>query len=187
MLTASDPLPARPQRVLVAGVSGSGKTTLAGRIGTLLGIPHTEIDGLFHGPNWTERADFADDVDRLTQEPAWVTEWQYRQVRPLLAERADTLVWLDFPVDVSMRRLIGRTVRRRLRRQELWNGNIEPPFHTFFTDRDHIIRWGWRTRNKLQAMVPGMDLNYPGLCVIRLQSPNDVEIWLSGLQQSSKW
>jgi adenylate kinase family enzyme len=66
MLTASDPLPTRVQRVLVAGVSGSGKTTLAGRIGAILGIPHTEIDSLFHGPNWVPRASFANDVDHLT-------------------------------------------------------------------------------------------------------------------------
>src|SRR3712207_7517851 len=45
-----DQLPHRPARVVVAGTSGSGKTTLAARIGRELGIPHVEIDALFHGP-----------------------------------------------------------------------------------------------------------------------------------------
>lgn len=164
--------------MLLAGVSGSGKTTLAGRVGSILNIPQTEIDSLFHGPNWEPRADFADDVDRLSSAPAWITEWQYSTVRRLLAGRADTLIWLDFPVPVSMGRLIRRTVRRRMRREELWNGNQEPPLHTLFSDQDHIIRWGWRTRHKLRDLVPTLEGKFPGLCVVRLTSPAEVEQWL---------
>jgi adenylate kinase family enzyme len=50
MLTERDALPARPQRVIVAGTSGSGKSTLAARIAREAGLPYVEIDGLFHGP-----------------------------------------------------------------------------------------------------------------------------------------
>ncbi|POH74229.1 AAA family ATPase [Arthrobacter glacialis] len=184
MLSATDPLPARPQRILVAGVSGSGKTSLAGRLGQLLEVPHTEIDALFHGPNWTERTDFMADVDHLSSAPGWVTEWQYRQARPLLAERADTLLWLDFPMPVSMWRLIRRTARRRLRREELWNGNFEGPLWTLFTDRDHIIRWGWQTRNKLKAAIPVLAQSQPHLQVVRLRSPREVEHWVKNLRHA---
>ncbi|PYI67821.1 AAA family ATPase [Arthrobacter livingstonensis] len=182
MLTAIDPLPARPRRILVAGVSGSGKTTLAGRIGAVLNVPHVEIDSLFHGPDWTPRESFVQDVAAFTGAPGWVTERQYRQVRQLLAQRAELLVWLDFPFPFSMWRPIRRTVRRRLRRQELWNGNIEPAFHTIFTDPGHIIRWGWRARNKLKAVVPGLEQEIPGLHVVRLSSPRDVDAWVDNLQ-----
>lgn len=46
------------QRILVAGASGAGKSTLAADISAKLGIPYTEIDSLFHGPNWEPREDF---------------------------------------------------------------------------------------------------------------------------------
>ncbi len=46
-------LPARPQRVLVAGTSGAGKTTVARHVALALSVPHVEIDGLFHGPGWS--------------------------------------------------------------------------------------------------------------------------------------
>lgn len=83
LLTAEDPLPGRPRRVVVAGASGSGKTTLASRVGEALQVPHVEIDGLFHGPGWTPRPTFPDEVRRFVSEPAWVTEWQCNQVRDL--------------------------------------------------------------------------------------------------------
>lgn len=184
MFSATDPLPALPRRVLVAGVSGSGKTTIARRLGQLLEVPHTEIDSLFHGPNWEPRADFMADVGRFSNAPGWVTEWQYGQARPLLAERADTLVWLDFPVPVSMWRLIRRTARRRLRREELWNGNFEGSLWAVFTDRDHIIRWGWQTRNKLKAAVPVLAQTRPQLQIVRLRSPREAELWVNNLRHA---
>ena len=97
VLSATDPLPARPRRVLVAGTSGSGKTTLARTIGGILALPHVELDALFHGPGWTRRPRFEADVERFTGRPAWTTEWQYPRVRQLLLARADCLVWLDLP------------------------------------------------------------------------------------------
>src|SRR3712207_5102047 len=139
MLSAADPLPHRPQRILVAGVTGVGKTTLARRIADLTGAPYTEIDSLYHGPNWTYLETFPEDVRRLAAQPAWVTEWLYRSARPVLAARADTVVWLDLPTRVMLTRLVRRTVRRRLRREELWNGNVEAPLWHFVTGRDHIV------------------------------------------------
>jgi adenylate kinase family enzyme len=181
MFGASDPVDWTPRRVLVAGVSGVGKTTLASAISSILGVPHTEIDALFHGPDWVPRESFLRDVETLTSKDAWVTEWQYTQVRPLLARRADTLVWLDLPVRVALWRLITRTLRRSRSGVELWNGNVEPPLRRIFVDRDHIIRWGVRTRRKLKPVVPRLESEYPGLRVVRLRSQRDVEVWLATL------
>lgn len=141
MLQADDSLPVSPQRILIAGVTGVGKTTLVARISVITGIPHTEIDALHHGCGWSKRDSFVDDVTAFSGETRWVSEWQYREVRGLLADRADTLVWLDLPRRVALPRLLLRTIRRRILREELWNANVEPPLHTFFTNpSDNIIR-----------------------------------------------
>jgi len=178
VLSADDPLPHRPRRIVVAGVSGTGKTTLAGRIAVLLDIEHTEIDALFHGPGWTPRPEFLHDVQRLTQSEAWVTEWQYADARPLVAERADLMVWLDLPFRVTLARVVRRTVRRRLRREELWNGNRERPLWTFFTDREHIVRWAIRTRNKYDERIAALARD--GHVVVRLRTTAEVDRWLAG-------
>lgn len=182
MLGFDDPLPRQPQRVLVAGVSGSGKSTLAGRISALTGLPYVELDALYHGPGWTPRGAFLDDVRSLAAEDVWVTEWLYTSARPLLAARADLLVWLDPPfLTVTFPRVVRRTVRRRLRREVLWNGNTEPPLHTVFTDPDHIVRWSVSTRHHYRDQVPSAESAHPGLTVVRLRSRQQAEQWPSAV------
>jgi adenylate kinase family enzyme len=180
LLGAGDPLPGRPQRILVAGTSGSGKTTLAGRVADALAAPHIEIDALYHGPAWTPLASFESEVRRFSAEPRWVTEWQYDVVRRVLAERADLVVWLDLPKAVVMRRVVLRTVRRRMRREELWNGNLEPPLRTFVTDPEHIVRWAWTTHHKTGPRLAALRSQRPDLVIVRLRNRSAVNRWLRG-------
>ncbi|HEY6746909.1 MAG TPA: AAA family ATPase [Mycobacteriales bacterium] len=180
MLGPDDRLPHRPRRVLVAGTSGSGKTTLAAGIAAALGLPHVEIDALFHGPAWTPRPSFEADVRDFSAGPSWVTEWQYGAVRAHLADRADLLVWLDLPRSLVLRQVIRRTLVRRLRRQRLWNGNIEPPLRTVFTDRDHIVRWAWRTHDATGVRVAELRRRRPDLVVVRLRNRAEIARWSTG-------
>lgn len=169
----------------MAGTSGSGKTTMAARIGAVLEVPHVEIDSLYHGPAWTPRPSFAADVLRFSASPTWVTEWQYSSVRAHLAAHADLLVWLDLPRALVVRQVIQRTLARRLRRQHLWNGNIEPPLRTILTDREHIVRWAWNTHHRTATRVTELLHRRPDLTVVRLGSRNDATHWLNGpLRQS---
>ncbi len=181
MLRFDDPLPLRPRRVLVAGVSGAGKSTLARRIARVLDAPYTELDALYHGPEWTPREGFVEDVRMLADQPSWTTEWQYSTARPLLVERADLLVWLDVPfATVTLPRVVRRTLRRSLHREVLWNGNIEPPLRTFFYDREHIVRWSIRTRRKYKGRIPQLDADLPHLAIVRLRTQRELEAWMAG-------
>jgi adenylate kinase family enzyme len=177
MLGPRDRLPRCPQRVLVAGTSGAGKTSVARRLGQALALPQVEIDSLYHGPCWTPRGSFVAEVEAFTAEPRWVTEWQYHTVRALLAERADLVVWLDLPRATVMRQVITRTLRRRVRRQVLWNGNVEPPLRTILTDGEHIIRWAWTTHAKTAERVAVLHEQRPELTIVRLESWRGVEEW----------
>ena len=171
--------------MLVAGTSGAGKTTLARAAAAVLGSPHVELDALHHGPGWTRRPQF-EDVRRVAAGATWVSEWQYTAVRELLLSRADLLVWLDLPRRVVVSRVVRRTLRRRLRREVLWNGNVEPPLRTFLTDRDHIVRWAWRTHGRTASRVAAVCAARPELVVVRLSTPDQVAAWTEGpLRQSA--
>ncbi len=180
MLSHLDDLPAPPRRVVVAGTSGSGKTTLARSVAALLELPYFEIDGLFHGSGWTRRPEFRADVERLTAGERWVTEWQYSAVRGLLAARADTMVWLDYSRALVMWRVTRRTLRRRVRRDVMWNGNVEPPLWTFFRSKEHIVRWAWNTHHKTPHRVGRLLEEGTHLTVVRLRSPRQAHEWLAG-------
>lgn len=175
-LGPDDPLPPSVHRILVAGAAGSGKSTLRLAVSRALGMPTVELDSLFHGPGWTRLPTFLAEVERFAAGPEWVVEWQYGSVKPMLAGRADLLVWLDHGRWTVLWRVAKRTLVRRLRRQELWNGNLEPPLWTIFTDRDHIVRWSWRSRHTARDDVAA--LSRP--TVVRLCGQREVDAWLTG-------
>jgi adenylate kinase family enzyme len=180
LLGWDDVLAVRPRRVLVAGTSGSGKTTLARRVEVGWGLPRFELDALHHGAGWVPRPSFVADVQAFAAGDRWVTEWQYTgQLGDILQGRADCVLWLDHPPVLAMRQLVARTVRRRVRRETLWNGNVEGPLWTVFTDRDHVIRWAWQTRGKAGARVARL-LAERGdeVVVVRLRGRREVAGWV---------
>ena len=182
MLSAHDPLPVRPQRVLVAGVTGAGKTTLARRLGERWDLRHVEIDGLFHGPGWTPRPQFLDDVRALAAEERWITEWQYasKGTTPLLAPRAQLAIWLDYPDRVVRGRLLRRTFARRLLRTKLWNGNVEKPLWRMLSEdpEDNILRWQTKTLHTWTERMPKIEAAFSQLAIVRLRTPRATERWL---------
>ncbi|MEH3153872.1 MAG: AAA family ATPase [Gordonia paraffinivorans] len=178
----ADELGHRPRRIAVAGVAGSGKTTACRRIAPVIGTGHIEIDGLFHGPNWTPRPAFVDDVRSLVAQDSWVVEWQYASVRDLIADRCDVLLWLDFPFwRVTFPRVVRRTIRRRVRREVLWNGNVEQGLSRIAVDSTHIVRWAIGTRNAYREMVPDAARRHPGATVVRIRTPTELDGWIDGV------
>lgn len=87
---------------------------------------------------------------------------------------------LDLPRRVVMTRMVRRTLGRRLRRTELWNGNREPPLRTIVHDRNHIIGWAWRTHAEHLPRETKCVERHPRLPVVRLRTPEQIEDWLTG-------
>jgi len=181
-LGPTDPLPAAARRILIAGCSGAGKSTLAAELAARLGLPYRELDALHHGPNWVPRPEFVADVTAFAASDAWISEWQYRAVRALLLDRAELLIWLDLSRWRVFSQLVPRTVRRRLRRVQLWNGNVEPPLWTVLTDRDHLLRWAWRTYPRTAERVKAVLGRPAGPVVVRLRSRREVGAWLDRIR-----
>jgi adenylate kinase family enzyme len=139
------------QRISVVGNSGSGKTTLAKALATSLGVPHLELDSVFHQPGWQplDRDAFRTRVGDFTAQPGWVADGNYSAVQDLIWGRADTVIWLDLPRRRVMRQLISRTLRRMVTGAELWNGNRERWRNLIKLDpHESIIMWALTQHGK---------------------------------------
>jgi adenylate kinase family enzyme len=173
------------RRVSVVGNSGSGKSTAAVALSARLGVPCVELDSIFHQPGWTELPvdEFRARVAAAAAGDAWVIDGNYSAVRDVVWARADTVVWIDLPRPVVMRRVVARTVGRAVRRQELWNGNREPwsNFLTLDPERS-IIMWAWtqhrRYRRRYEAAMA--DPAWAHLRFVRLRSPAEIRRFLGG-------
>jgi adenylate kinase family enzyme len=156
------PLDAR--RIIIRGTSGSGKTTLARRIAACRAIPHVELDGIYHLADWTPLDDeqFGAAVAAFMDDERWVVCGNYRQIAPLLLERADTVVLLDLPRRTVMSRVLQRSLRRAVLGEELWNGNKERFSDLFRSDPEvSIIAWAWTTHAQCHVEMGAFLANPP--------------------------
>ncbi len=167
---------------------------MARQLAARLGLPHIELDSLWHLPGWEHRP--PEEFRRLLAErmeaaaDGWVISGNY--VTPseqlhLDAGRpgcADTVVWLDLDRPLVMRRLVWRTMRRVTTREQLWGVVREPWSNLYSWDPEkNIIRWAWTTHAKYRTDYSAcmVDGTWNHLTVHRLQTPGDVERFVGGL------
>jgi len=173
------------QRIAVTGTTGSGKSTLAGELARRLGVPHVELDALHWDAGWAaapldlfrERAAAA-----LPQDGRWVVDGNYTPVRDISWGRADTLLWLDYPLPLVFWRLVRRTLWRGVARPELYNGNRESLWEQLCTGESLLLRL-LRTHHRRRREYP-MTLTrpeYAHLRVERFRRPREASAWVDGL------
>jgi len=171
------------RRVVVIGTSGSGKTTLAMRLASVLGVPHFEMDSLYHRPNWTHVDDeeLARQVASAAARPGWVMDGNYSRVRGIAWAPADTIVWLDYPKWLVMVRVVRRSVHRAATKRELWHGNTERFRNLIKLDRDeNIVLWAWTTHGQTRARYEEAFAadEWSSKSLIRLRSPREARRFL---------
>jgi adenylate kinase family enzyme len=184
----TDTIASMPRRVVVAGTTGSGKTTTARRIAAIIDAPHTEMDSLFHEPNWkpAEIPVFRERVDAATAGERWVIDGGYvSHIWDIAWTRADTLVWLDYPFRIVVWRLARRSLRRGLRREELWNGNRESLREQFLSG-DSLLIWARKTHWKHRREYPARlgDPSLAHLRMVRLRTPQETQRFVDALASS---
>ena len=172
------------QRVSVVGTSGSGKSTLGAALAKRLGADFLELDSVFHQPGWVPLPDeeFRRRVGDAVAAERWVVDGNYSsKVRDLIWARADTVVWLDLPKRIVMRRIIWRSFRRAAWRTELWNGNREHWRNLFSLDKEEsIITWAWQMHaaNRVKYAAAMADGANAELHFVRLKNPAEVRRFL---------
>jgi adenylate kinase family enzyme len=163
--------------VILASASGSGKTTFGRRLADALDVPFHELDAIHHQAGWQEldASELRRRVEPIVASEAWVVDGSYRgKLGDLVLEHADAVVWLDLPRRVWLPRLLRRTIRRVVRREELWNGNRETLRNVVF-GRDSLLLYALRTERPRRARYP---VELARFRVARLRSTREVNAFL---------
>jgi adenylate kinase family enzyme len=109
----------------------------------------------------------------------------YTRVADALLDRADTVVLYDLPRRIVMWRIVRRTLRRVLRREELWNGNRERWQNLVSVDPEiSVIAWAWRTHGPRHEWVEAFLEQPPrdDLLIVHLTTPHDEQLFYAGLR-----
>jgi adenylate kinase family enzyme len=160
------------ERVLIIGPCGSGKSTLARELAPRMGLPLVHMDQLGWQAGWIE-TDKAELKARLAEAVAgerWLIEGNYGSMLGPRLERADTVIYLDFPVRLCLWRLTKRIITHRGRaRPDMPEGCPERFDAAFFW---YVINWNSGPRPRTEERLAG----WRGT-LIRLASPRALADW----------
>ena len=169
------------KRIVVIGTTGSGKSTLAARLATILHCPFIELDALFWGPDWTPipRERFRQQVSAAVTGDAWSVGGNYSVARDLIWARADTLIWLDYPLPFVLWRLGRRTIQRIVTQEPLWGGNVET-WRGQFASRDSLFVWAFKTHFRRRREMPALMAQPENahLSLLHFRTPHAAETWV---------
>ena len=158
-------------------MSGSGKTSLARELSALMDAPHTELDALFWGPDWTPvaPAEFRQLAQRTVDAERWVVDGNFSGVRSIVWPRAQVIVWLNLPFTTVFSRVLVRTLRRAMEGTVLWKGNRESFGRTFFS-RESLLLWVLKNYHRRQRDFAALKASgqFPHLEWVELKRPAQV-------------
>jgi adenylate kinase family enzyme len=160
------------RRVLVIGPCGSGKSTLARELAPLMRLPLVHMDQLGWQAGWveTEKDELHARLADVVTQDAWLIEGNYGSTLAPRLARADTVIYLDFPIRLCLWRLAKRIITHRGRsRPDMPEGCPERFDAAFFW---YVMNWNTGPRVRTEAKLAG----YTG-AVIRLRSPTALAEW----------
>ena len=172
------------KRIVIIGRTGSGKTTLARELAAALDMPHVELDALYFGPKFStvplsvlrERTSTAIAGD------CWITDGNKSAVRDIVWPRADTIIWLDYPLGVSLWRLGKRALwRTSVLREEAAEAGAKTGLPKQFLAAAKGVLLALRSHMGQRRTYPKLFAAPANqhLAVVRLRSPRATRRWLA--------
>ncbi len=170
-------------RIIVVGTTGSGKSTLAKKISRELNYKYIQLDALFWKPNWTQPSneEFLEKLQIEISSDCWIIDGNYGQTHPLTWAKADCVIWIDLPLWKTLYHNIIRSVKRSIRREELWQGTGNRESFKRMFSKDSIILWLLKTyKSNIKLYESRMkDAAYSHIKFVRLKSRKEIKNWVA--------
>jgi adenylate kinase family enzyme len=164
------------QRILIIGPCGAGKSTLATEFGKRLKLPVFHMDQLNWKPGWVESSkdEISQKVAQITAIDRWLIDGTYGGTLVERLERADTVIYLDYPIRLCFSRLLKRIwIYRGRTRPDMTEGCPERFDLEFLF---YLMRWNSGPRVRTEERLKGHESK-----VIRLRSPYELQRWMDSL------
>ncbi|MBN2047321.1 MAG: hypothetical protein JW750_05725 [Anaerolineaceae bacterium] len=174
------------KRVVVVGTTGSGKTTFSKRLAERIGAPHIELDRVHFLPGWESKPwdVIRAEVAAATEGERWVVDGNYSRIRDLLWGRADTVIWLNYPLHIAFARVFKRTMERVISGYEAFDGCKET-FKSQFLSKDSLLVWFFQTfwKHKKHYPVEFAKPEFAHLMKIAFEHPREAKAFLRALDE----
>lgn len=175
------------KRVIVIGTTGSGKSTMATNVAALIDAPVIELDRFLWMPGWQQRdnQEYLRLLENALHTEKWVIDGNTRRNRPLVWGEADTLIWLNYGFFVNYSRLLWRTIKRVIKKEEVLPGCVET-FRSQFLSSDSLLVWFFKTfwKRKKDYRNALKQEEYQHLTVLEFRQPQQANRFLQHLRDS---
>jgi adenylate kinase family enzyme len=138
------------------------------------------MDRLNWQPGWVEssKAELHERLALIVTQDEWLIDGNYGGTLPLRLERADTVIYLDFPITLCLRRIVSRIWQWRGRsRPDMTEGCPERLDWAFLF---YVAQWRSGPGPRTEARLAGHEHK-----VIRLRSPAALQRWMDSLPPSA--
>ncbi len=168
------------RRILIIGSGGAGKSVCARQLGHILQLPVFHLDCYFWQPNWvqTPKEEWLQQLQTLLEQDHWIIDGNYGSTMAHRLQYADTIIYLDYPIRISL--------YRALKRQNIYQNRIRDDITEGCEERldREFLLWIWNFRKNRRPGILELLAKHPNKQFIHLTKPGALKKWLSDLEFS---
>ncbi|MFZ2187780.1 MAG: hypothetical protein WAV46_04115 [Candidatus Moraniibacteriota bacterium] len=104
------------KKIVIVGVSASGKSTFSRKLAEKIKLPLFLMDGVMWNPGWQYIGDkeTIKKLEEISIGDEWIIEgYINKEARTFIFDRADTIIYLDYPPIVATIRYLKRWLKHR--------------------------------------------------------------------------
>lgn len=162
------------KRVMVIGPSGAGKSVFSRKLRDKTGLPVYHLDNIWWKEDKTHitKEEFDEKLAELVAKDEWIIDGDYSRTYELRVKAADTVFFLDYPLEVC---LAGAEGRIGIKREDIpW---VEEKFDPDF--KEWIIDW---RKNKMPLITALFEKYKDEKSIIIFKSRSEADDFLDNLK-----